>query len=211
MKVRDRTEELRLANLDAIYMLAVASEAKDADTGRHVRRIQLYAEALSKQLGLPREEADEIGYSAILHDIGKIHISDEILKKPGALDDHERFLMRQHTLFGERILSKRPFFTRSRRIARSHHENWDGSGYPDGLSRGDIPLEARIVRIVDVYDALTTARSYKAAWSARDASEFMLNAEGTLFEKELARAFAALIESGELARLARGLDLISDL
>jgi putative nucleotidyltransferase with HDIG domain/PAS domain S-box-containing protein len=201
-KVRDRTEELRRANLDAIYMLAVASEAKDSDTGRHVRRIQGFAESLARQLGMNADEAQTIGYSAILHDVGKIHVPDEILKKPGPLDENERFVMRQHTLFGERILSKRPFFERARRIARSHHENWDGSGYPDALARDAIPADARIVRIVDVYDALTTERVYKPAWTATRAVEFIEQAGGTSFDPEMIRAFRAMHASGELARLA---------
>ena len=210
-KVSERTEELRLANLDAIYMLAIASEAKDADTGRHVRRIQLFAEQLARQLGLDEREARQIGYSAILHDVGKIHVPDEILKKPGPLDDQERFVMKQHTLFGERILSKRTFFERSRRIARSHHENWDGSGYPDGLSRDAIPLDARLVRVADVYDALTTARVYKPAWPSAQAIEFMEDSAGTLFERETVRAFKSLVESGQVQRMAQELESLNEM
>jgi PAS domain S-box-containing protein/putative nucleotidyltransferase with HDIG domain len=210
-KVQQRTQDLQDANLDAIYMLAIASEAKDADTGRHVRRIQRYAEALAKTVGLSENEAYAVGYSAILHDVGKIHVPDEILKKPGPLDDDQQFVMRQHTLFGERILSKRPFFDRARRIARSHHENWDGSGYPDSLGGNQIPIEARIVRVVDVYDALTTARVYKPMWTVEQAIDFIRKSEGTLFEKEFARAFCAMVEAGEVAKLTRPLDVPIDL
>ncbi len=191
-QVRQRTEELRAANLDAIYMLAVASEAKDADTGTHVRRIQRYAEALAVQMGISERESHEIGYAAVLHDVGKIHIPDDILKKPGPLDDSERDVMRQHTIYGERILSKQPFFARARRVARSHHENIDGSGYPDQLSGERIPIEARIVRVVDVYDALISRRVYKPAWSHKEAVDFIIDAAGTVFDRDAAHAFASI-------------------
>src|SRR4029077_11350400 len=127
-RVKDRTADLHAANMDAIYMLAEAAEAKDHDTGRHVRRIQAYSRALALQLGIKDAEAEEIGYSAILHDVGKLHVPDRILAKPGPLDRDERNEMEQHTIVGEKILSPRPFFAQSRQIARSHHENWDGSG-----------------------------------------------------------------------------------
>ena len=210
-KIRERTEDLRLANLDAIYMLAVASEAKDADTGRHVRRIQRFAEALARELGLPESESHSIGYSAVLHDVGKIHVPDEILKKPGPLNDAERFVMKQHTLYGERILSKRPFFERARRIARSHHENWDGSGYPDGLSGEKIPLEARIVRVADVYDALTTSRVYKQAWPSDRAIAFMCESRHTLFDDQSVRAFNSLVDAGTIDKLAQDVESLLDL
>ncbi|MGH7178397.1 MAG: HD-GYP domain-containing protein [Tepidisphaeraceae bacterium] len=201
-KVRQRTEQIRQANLDAIYMLAVASEAKDADTGRHVRRIQRFAEALSLQLGLGADESYAIGYSAILHDVGKIHIPDDILKKPGPLDESEKFIMRQHTLFGERILGRGPFFERARRIARSHHENIDGSGYPDGLQAHYIPLEARIVHVVDVYDALTSQRIYKPPWPPEKALQHIIDAGGKQFDAEVVKAFESLSDAGDLPKLA---------
>ena len=132
--VRERTEEIREANMESIYMLAVASEARDADTGAHVRRIQSYTEQLARELRLPPTDVERFGYSAILHDVGKIVVPDQVLKKPGQLTIEERSLMQQHAPEGERILSDKPFFEIAREIARSHHENWDGSGYPDGLS-----------------------------------------------------------------------------
>ena len=133
-KVRARTAELHEANLEAVYMLAVASETKDEDTGAHVRRIQQYTELLARTLGLPGSTVEQFGQSAILHDVGKMSVPDRILKKPGPLNQDERRQMQRHTLAGERILSTKPFFDVARKVARSHHENWDGSGYPDGLS-----------------------------------------------------------------------------
>jgi HD-GYP domain-containing protein (c-di-GMP phosphodiesterase class II) len=197
-RVAERTAELHEANLDAIYMLAVACEAKDEDTGRHVRRIQQSAAALARELGLGDAVAEAIGYSSVLHDVGKMHVPDHILKKPGPLTDEERVAVRQHTLTGERILSDKPFFARARRIARSHHENWDGTGYPDGLAGEGIPVEARIVHLADVYDALTQPRVYKAAWSGYDAAAVIEESKGKMFEPEVVRAFRSLFARGVL-------------
>lgn len=206
-KVRERTRELDEAYMEAITMLAVASEAKDADTGAHVRRIQRYAEALARERGLPKGLVDRIGYSAILHDVGKMQVPDEILKKPGSLTESERDEIQRHTLVGERILSRLPFFDEARRIARSHHENWDGSGYPDGLAGEAIPLSARIVRLVDVFDGLTSRRAYKPAWSPEVSAEYIQRGAGTLFDPALVRHFETLFQRGEFARLAEIADL----
>jgi putative two-component system response regulator len=151
---------------------------------------------IAQRLGLSTTDAEAIGYSAILHDIGKIHVPDRILSKPGPLDEDERATMQQHTLAGERILSNASFFDRARRIARSHHENWDGSGYPDHLAGESIPLEARIVHVADVFDALTSERVYKQPWSRERAVESILGERGRMFAPEVADAFAALVDVG---------------
>ena len=191
-RVRERTAELAEAQLDTIYMLAVASEAKDDDTGQHVRRIQHLTTSLALELGMEQSEADTIGRAAILHDVGKIHVPDRILKKPDRLTPDEIATMQSHTVVGERILGDKPFFATARRIARGHHENFDGSGYPDA-SRGDaIPIEARIVHLADVYDALVSPRVYKSAWTQRQADEFIVEASGQMFDPELVRAFSHL-------------------
>jgi PAS domain S-box-containing protein len=199
-KVRERTAELHAANLDAIYMLAVAAEAKDLDTGKHVRRIQGYSRALSMQLGMSDADAETIGYAAILHDVGKIHIPDAILNKPGPLTVEERVTMQEHTVVGERILSPRPFFDQARQIARWHHENWDSSGYPDHLGGQEIPLPARIVHVVDVYDALTSKRVYKEAWDPERAADTLLEMHGKMFDPEIAKAFHSLVSNGNLQK-----------
>ena len=201
-RVRQRTRELDEANMDAIYMLAVASEAKDYDTGTHVRRIQHYARALALRIGLSEREAERIAYSAILHDVGKMQVPDDVLKKPGVLTSAERELIEQHTIVGERILSTKPFFAEARQIARSHHENWDGSGYPDRLSGTDIPLAARIVRLVDVFDGLISKRSYKAAWPIEDAALYVRANSGRLFDPRLVMGFESLLVEGEFQRIA---------
>jgi PAS domain S-box-containing protein len=190
-RVIQRTAELRQANLDAIYMLAVASEAKDHDTGAHVRRIRGLAETLARRLGFSETDAYDIGLSAVLHDVGKIHVPDAVLSKPGPLTPEERAVMQQHTLWGQRILPDRPFFKRSRLIARSHHENHDGSGYPDGLSKDQVPIEAMIVHVVDVYDALVSPRVYKPAWPPEQALEEITQKAGTHFAPPIAEAMTA--------------------
>jgi HD-GYP domain-containing protein (c-di-GMP phosphodiesterase class II) len=197
-RVAERTAALHEANLDAIYMLAVASEAKDQDTGRHVRRIREYARLLSLELGMPPAEAEEIGYSAVLHDVGKMHVPDHILKKPGPLTPEERVEVQAHTLIGERILAEKPFFARARRIARSHHENWDGSGYPDATGKAEIPVEARIVHLADVFDALTSPRVYKLAWSAADAAGVIRESRGLMFDPDVVKAFESLYARGAM-------------
>jgi PAS domain S-box-containing protein len=197
-RVHERTLELHKANMEAIYMLAVASEAKDLDTGAHVRRIERYTQLLAGEMGLPAKEAERMGYSAILHDVGKIQVADDILRKPAALSEDEWTIMRQHPIVGERILSREPFFEVARSIARNHHENWDGSGYPDGLRAKDIPLAARIVRVADVYDALTNLRPYKPAWSLDRAVETIEGDKERMFDPEVVEAFLRLFRSGGL-------------
>jgi putative two-component system response regulator len=196
-RVHERTLELHKANMEAVYMLAVASEAKDLDTGAHVRRIEHYTRQLALELGRSEKEAERIGHSAILHDVGKIHVPDEVLRKPGPLSELEWTIMRQHTVAGERILSREPFFEVARSIARSHHENWDGSGYPDGLRGTDIPLPARIVRVADVYDALLSTRPYKQAWS-REQAEAAIATDERSFDPDVVRSFLNLVRSGRL-------------
>lgn len=203
-KVRERTRELHSANMDAIYMLAVASEAKDDDTGAHVQRIQRYAEAVALEMGIPKRQADRIGYSAILHDVGKIHVPDSILKKPGKLTDEERRQMQRHTIVGETILANQPFFDVARQIARSHHENYDGSGYPDGLDGDDIPLGARIVHVVDVFDALSSERVYKKAWPTDKCVQLIGDNREKDFDPACVDAFLTLFESGRFEQLRPG-------
>lgn len=192
-RVAQRTAEIRQANLDAIYMLAVASEAKDHDTGSHVRRIRTLAERVAKTLGFSEPEAYDIGLAAVLHDVGKIHVPDAILSKPGPLTPEERELMQQHTLWGQRILPDRPFFQRSRRVARSHHENFDGSGYPDRLAGDAIPIEARIVHAADVYDALVSPRAYKPAWPAEKAMAEITSHIGSHHDPKVIEALEATL------------------
>ena len=197
-RVKERTVELRQAYLESIYMLAVASEGRDADTGRHIRRIETYSREIAEGLGIEQRDADRIGYSSVLHDVGKLHIPDSILKKPGPLDTEERAYMQKHTIFGETILSDATFFDTARGIARSHHENFDGTGYPDAIGGDEIPLAARIVRVADVFDALSSRRIYKDAWSVKDAVNEIRHRAGTLFDPDVARVFCEMHDTGKL-------------
>jgi putative two-component system response regulator len=151
---------------------------------------------LAMEMGIDEGEADQIGYSAVLHDVGKMHVPDHILKKPGPLTPDERKQMEKHTLIGEKILSEEPFFARARKIVRSHHENWDGSGYPDGISHREVPIEARIVHLADVFDALTTPRVYKHAWSPADAAGVIRESRGRMFDPDVVDAFESLYARG---------------
>lgn len=186
--VKQRTLLLEEAVYEGITMLSTAAEAKDDDTGEHVFRVLDMCFELALAIGLSQTQAEKISRFSPMHDIGKIHIPDQILQKPGPLSPKEWELMKQHTVFGEKILGVKPFYKMAREIARSHHENWDGSGYPDGLKGEDIPLPARIVSIVDVFDALTNKRPYKDAWSFEKTISVMESLTGK-FDPEILPVF----------------------
>jgi HD-GYP domain-containing protein (c-di-GMP phosphodiesterase class II) len=198
-RVRERTRELAEANLDAIYMLAIASEAKDDDTGAHLRRIFRLTRDIASTLGMSDREAEDLAYASVLHDVGKIHVPDQILKKPGPLTEDEWAIMREHTIAGERILSDKPFFARARKIARSHHENFDGTGYPDQRRGQEIPIEARIVHVADVFDALTSPRVYKPAWSRPEAMEYIHESRDRMFDPQVVSAFEVIAQNLDLS------------
>jgi len=198
--VKKRTAELHESHMETTYILAIASEAKDEETGAHVRRLKHLSQLLAQAMGLSVAAAEQIGNSAILHDVGKIHTPDHILKKPGPLTPEERVEMHQHTLAGERILKPSRYFQQASQIARSHHENWDGSGYPDGLLECEIPFEARLVHLVDVYDALTHPRIYKPAWDHESAIEEIVRNRGKMFDPALVDAFVQMHRGGQVER-----------
>jgi len=195
--VRKRTGQLQEAVQEGILMLALAAEANDDDTGDHVKRIQSLTQAICIELGMASDEAAEIGFFSMMHDVGKIHMPDRILKKPGPLDAEEWIIMKTHTTAGEMILGNKPFYRIAREIARSHHERWDGQGYPDGLKGEAIPLSARIVNLADVFDALTHERVYKPAWPVAQALDEMHKMTGKNFDPAVAEAFFAVIDTGK--------------
>lgn len=179
---------------EAVLILARAAEAKDQVTGDHVARVGDLSYELGMRAGLGPAEAEDLRFAAMLHDVGKLHLPDDILNKPGRLTREEWGLVQLHTVWGERILGSTDGFELARRVARSHHENFDGTGYPDGLRAGQIPLVARIVRLVDVYDALRSDRPYKPAWDlGRTVAELGAHA-GEMFDPELAKIFIAYLE-----------------
>lgn len=192
--------ELKLAQLDVIDRLAVVGEHHDDDTGAHTYRVAHTSRALAESLLLPPEEVEIIYRAAPLHDVGKIGISDTILLKKGKLTPEEFESMKQHCEIGAQLLSngRSELMQVAQSIAISHHERFDGSGYPYGLKGEDIPLAGRIVAVADVFDALTSERPYKRAWSVEEAREEIQNQSGRHFDPKIVRAFTSL-SSADLA------------
>jgi putative two-component system response regulator len=190
-KVRLRTVELNTTRLEIIQRLSRAAEYKDNETGLHIYRISHYARVLAQAIGMSRENVDLIFNASPMHDVGKIGIPDRILLKPGKLDPDERAIMQQHTVIGAEIIGRHDsdLLRMARNIAHSHHEKWNGKGYPDGLTSEAIPLEGRIVAVVDVFDALTNRRPYKEAWPVENAIELIQQEKGEYFDPDLVSAF----------------------
>ncbi len=190
----ERNAFLRLleqSQLELVQRLAQAVESRDAETGEHTFRIGLLCHGLALELGLGAADARLLKHASIAHDIGKIGIPDSILLKPGELDPSERETMRTHTAIGARLLagSSSPLVQLAETIARTHHEWWDGSGYPDGLTGEEIPLAGRICAVVDVYDALVSRRHYKPAWQTDEVLRVIENGRGTQFDPIIVDAF----------------------
>lgn len=161
-----------------VLTLARAAEANDEDTGMHIVRVGEYAAMLSARLGLDKTFTEKIRMQAQMHDVGKIHIKSEILRKPGPLTPEEFEVMKLHTVFGAKIIGSQDWLSMGRRIAASHHEKWDGRGYPEGLAGKEIPLEARITTIADQYDALRNARVYKPAFDHQKTVDIIVKGDG---------------------------------
>ncbi|MCL1074553.1 response regulator [Shewanella dokdonensis] len=194
-QVQERTHELRETRLEIIRRLGRAAEYKDNETGLHVIRMSNYARLLAIQLGLPERFCELVYNAAPMHDVGKIGIPDAILRKPGKLDAEEWVIMKRHAEFGAEIIGEHPdpLLQLSRSIALTHHEKWDGSGYPKGLTGEAIPIEGRIVAVADVFDALTSVRPYKQAWSTADAMAYIEEQAGKHFDPELVRQFREIL------------------
>lgn len=194
--VNAATAEIKSREKETLMRLARAGEHKDYDTAMHLQRMSLYSRALAERIGLSDEEVEIIELAAPLHDIGKIGIADSILLKKGALDDVELKQMRKHPLIGYEILQDSPskYLQKGCEIALAHHEKFDGSGYPYSLKGTDIPLSARIVAIADVFDALTSVRPYKEAWSIDKALEYVRNESGKHFDPDLVDAMLSMRE-----------------
>jgi putative two-component system response regulator len=193
-RVQQRTSELEDAKLEMLDRLALAAEYRDDATGQHADRIGRTSELLALELGLDPAEATLIGHAARLHDIGKIGIADELLLKPGTYSADDFNAMKLHSTIGARILSgsNNELLMMAEQIALTHHERWDGSGYPNGRAGEDIPLPGRIVTVADVFDALTHRRPYKDAWPIEEAVHEIVGASGTKFDPHVVTAFARL-------------------
>jgi putative nucleotidyltransferase with HDIG domain len=198
---RARSAQLSRSYMDTVRALSNAVEARDAYTGKHAERVAAYAMEIARALGVPIADTPEIEFGFLLHDIGKLAIPDAILYKPGALTDCERTLMAQHPQIGAEIVREIEFLGEAAQVVRSHHERWDGSGYPDGLAGEQIPLAARVFAVADVLDALTTERPYRPASPLGVAREMIVSEAGGQFDPRVVEAFTS-IDDDTLQRIA---------
>ncbi|HET9484381.1 MAG TPA: DUF3369 domain-containing protein [Xanthomonadales bacterium] len=194
--------ELNDAQLETICVLAGAAESRSRETANHVKRVGLVAEFLARQCGLTEREAEALRFAAPLHDIGKLGIPDSILNKPGKHTPEESIVMRTHAELGYQMLAgaRQPLLNLAAEIALTHHENWDGSGYPRGLSGKDIPIGGRIAMLADVYDALGSRRCYKEPWPAEDIRVFIQQQRGIKFDPQLVDILFGQWEKAEAVR-----------
>ena len=192
--VQDRTADLRETQLEVVRRLTQAAESRDHETGVHITRMSRVASRLAAEAGASATQAEMILHAAPMHDIGKIAIPDHILLKPGRLDPDEWEIMESHTARGAELLtgSRSPVVQMGRTIALTHHERWDGTGYPSGMAGQEIPFESRVTAVCDVFDALISERPYKSAWSANDALAEIKRQSGHHFDPELVRVFVGM-------------------
>jgi putative two-component system response regulator len=188
-------EKIRNGYIETVYRLTLAAEYKDKVTGRHIRRISLYSQALARRLGLSETEAEAIFLASPMHDVGKIGIPDAILLKKGRLTEEETRVMRTHTTIGADILrgSDSEILEAACDIALTHHERWDGSGYPRGLKGAEIPMAGRIVNIVDIYDAIRSERPYKGP-EDHETARRIIGGLAAGFDPDVLSAFTACAE-----------------
>ncbi|MFH1153347.1 MAG: HD domain-containing phosphohydrolase [Pseudomonadota bacterium] len=192
--LRDAFRKLETYSLETVFRLTRAAEYKDEDTSAHIQRMSHYSSALVRRLGFGEKAAKWVLYAAPLHDIGKIGIPDRILLKPGKLDADEWTIMKQHTLYGAKILegARAGYLRLGEVVALTHHERWDGTGYPRGLRGSQIPRIGQIVAIADVFDALTTRRPYKEAFSLELSLEIITQSRGSHFDPEIVDLFLSM-------------------
>src|SRR4051794_24680115 len=194
LHVAQRTADLEASRDELLRRLARAAEFRDDETAQHTERVGLLAHDLGGLLGVPEEPLELLRLAAPLHDVGKIGVADSVLYKRGPLDPEEWIAMQWHTHIGAQLLadSSSPVLQVGEEIALSHHERWDGSGYPFGLSGEEIPRCGRIVAVADVFDALTHDRPYKAAWSEEEAEAHIVGQSGSQFDPTVVEAFREL-------------------
>lgn len=190
-RVRERTQAVVDAQNEIVRRLGIAAEYRDNETGKHILRMSQFAAAIGETIGLSADDVNLLLNAAPMHDVGKIGISDSLLLKPGRFTDEERQEMQKHSEIGAKILSgsELPLMVAAREIALTHHERWDGQGYPNGLAGEAIPLFGRIAALTDVFDALTSVRPYKKAWPVDEAIRFVQDNSGTHFDPALVEAF----------------------
>jgi putative nucleotidyltransferase with HDIG domain len=195
--VRHLYQRTQRAMSQSLLGLANALEAKDPYTRGHSQRVSVFARRLAEVTGLPAREAEIIAQAGLLHDIGKIGVPEAVLGKPGRLDPDEWEVMRRHPVLGAQIVAPFEFFAAGAIIVRHHHERWDGSGYPDGLRGTAIPLGARIVAVVDVYDALTSSRPYREALPHHTAVQYLAEEAGRTLDEDIVATFLRLTRGDE--------------
>ncbi|HOT01304.1 MAG TPA: HD-GYP domain-containing protein, partial [Acidobacteriota bacterium] len=195
-RLKQAAEENRQLFLGAIRTLAAAIDAKDPYTRGHSERVTRYSEIIATELGLPTEEVENIQIAALLHDVGKIGISDSILQKPGILTEAEYAVMKQHPELGGNIMSQIQQLKHIIPGMRYHHESLDGSGYPRGLKGDEIPLAARIIGVADAFDAMTTERPYQKPLATEEALEIINRKAGQKFDRRVVDALAAAVSRG---------------
>jgi cyclic di-GMP phosphodiesterase len=189
---RARSQELTRSYRATVRALSNAVEARDAYTGKHAERVAAFGLEIARTLGLARLDAPEIEFGFLLHDIGKVAIPDAILYKPGPLTKEERQLMARHPTIGAEIVDGIEFLEEAAKVVRSHHERWDGTGYPDGLKGEEIPIAARVFSVADVFDALTTTRPYRPALTLAEARRMIVLGAGSQFDPGVVRAFNSI-------------------
>jgi putative nucleotidyltransferase with HDIG domain len=197
-RVRARTWELAEAYDTTLEGWARALELRDKETEGHSRRVTKSTLMLARKLELPEEDIEQIRRGAILHDIGKMSIPDEILRKADKLTNEERLIIQKHPQTAFDLLSPIPFLKKALEIPYSHHEKWDGTGYPQGLKGRDIPLSARIFAIADVWDALSSDRPYNQAWPREKTIAYFIEQSGIHFDPYIVNLFLGMVEKGEI-------------
>lgn len=191
--IQERADETNRIQEEIIMSFAEITENKSGQTGQHIKRVSEYSRVIASQLGMPSDEVEMIRIASTMHDIGKLLIPGEILEKPGRLTDEEFEVIKKHTTYGGQLLQnvEGDEMKMSKQIALEHHERYDGHGYPFAMVGDDISIEGRIVAVADVYDALTSRRSYKEAWAEEDAYNEIMKGRGTQFDPDVVDAFAA--------------------
>lgn len=202
-----RSNQLRIAQLREAYessliLLANAIEVRDSYTRGHVERVRDYALLMAKNLGWQDQRLEDLRFAAILHDIGKIHVSENVLLKEGPLNDQEWEEIKKHPIIGSEMVRNVPYLISAIPAIRHHHERWDGQGYPDRLAGESIPLMARIVAVADAFDAMTSNRSYQKIRSLESAYDEIMSTSGTRYDPKVVRAFQKAWEIGEIQKVA---------